>query len=734
MSASDSRDDSFDVETNSPFYFNTSHWHAVDGMLEGVRERAGLMLLTGPTGSGKTMIMRAISEGLEEHTPGFFQQYASLNFREFVNFLHSSLHVEDEIMDAANKAVALREFLYVQAKRNETGVIFIDEAHNLEPDVLKMLPKLARFDTLEDGRVVGLQFVLIASEDLREIIADPEYDEVREKIAIDHTLRFFTRAELKQFLKKRLAPIARMTDEPITEDGIEEMERYTGGSPRLIGMICSHAMLFAAENPGRSIDATMVREAADALMLSPVQDAFTGDKDAVSADAPFSEAELSGDTPDAPPELPTKAETIYSPYEDEDDSMSPSLQNDPTDQDDVNPAMEPAGTLDTDASADLHDEGDAPAAFDPAAFDRTLEDEAEVDDLDEFDDLDDLDDFDDMDDPDDDASKAAGKPSVKAGATSFLARLGLGKGKDKADKSPKIMGASRKKERADTPKAEKPKKKRPKTRVSGEREAQMKKAGIAAAVVAVLGVGYAAHKPVIGAVSGLLAGGSEQVAALSTPAPSLGSGNGADTMQAAASAPAGSDRPDSDTVSIDIQNEPSTGTGGWGSRVVVQIEKAAPQRDAEMAPALPPVVAGLARGALDMVDKALVAGETGAKSDKVGGILAAASDSVAGMRDRVVRDGMSGDASVDRAAALIASANLHYAERRFIAPSGRNAYDDYREALTLQPQNAEAQAGITKLREHFAQKAEGARDARQWESANSFFEIAIAISNLRAVN
>ena len=749
MSASESRDDSFETESNSPFYFNTSHWRAVDGMLEGVRERAGLMVLTGPTGSGKTMIMRAISEGLEENTPGLFLQYASLNFREFVNFLHSSLRVEDEVMDSPNKAVALREYLYVQAKRGETGVVFIDEAHNLEPDVLKMLPKLARFDTLEDGRIVGLQFVLIGSEDLREIISDTEFDEVRAKITVDHTLRFFSRAELKQFLKKRLAPIARMTDEPITEDGIEEMGRFTGGSPRLIGMICSHTMLFAAENPGKSIDATMVQEAAEALMLSPVDNPFADEENDLRAAAgPFSEADLSGETQKAAatPVLPqfSSTETVYSTNApDAAITLDPSAQVDELNAgttpdivgEDVTPRgdeslyaadhvavakTQPAAKDEEDAADD-----DDLAEFDHAAFDRALEDDD--DDDGDFDDGLDDDEFSDLDEGDETLG-AVGKPKVKKGGTSFLTRLGL---KKKAGtESSKVMGASRKKDKPVDPAPVAKATRGPKAIVAGEREKKLKMAGIAAAVIAVAGIGYAAKDPVISAVQGMMSK-SPQTAQATRPA----SDAAGDTRTTALS-PDQARKP----VTMTVENTRSPSTGGWGARVVIANEgddpapATDPVRTASTDRAIPAPAANIAKGALDLVDKALGMGERNASNEKVGGVLAAASNQVAGLRDRLAGNGLSPQEAAAKADTLVAQGDAYLADRRYIAPSNGNAYDAYREALALQPTNEKAKAGITTLREHFAKKAEGARNARQWESANGYFETAIAISNLRPVN
>jgi general secretion pathway protein A len=304
-------------DLSSPFFFNASHWRAMDGIIEGINARDGIMIMTGPTGCGKTMLMRAISESLSDDVTPLFLQYASLNFREFVNFLHKSLDVADHVLDAANKAVALRKFLYAQAERGETAVVLIDEAQNLEPDVLRMLPKLACFDQLENGTNVGLQFMLTGGSELREVLADSDLTEVRESISRDYELRFFSRKELKHFLEKRLAPLSRFTPEPITEDAIAAVGKYTGGSPRLVGMICSHAMLFAAENPGRSIDAAMIEEAAEAQMIDPVDAPFAHEEESLDEETgPFSSADLSGDDADDELAMPLRADDDAGGYSD----------------------------------------------------------------------------------------------------------------------------------------------------------------------------------------------------------------------------------------------------------------------------------------------------------------------------------------------------------------------------------------------------------------------------------
>lgn len=782
MSAMPRRDAAMAGDTNNPFYFNTSHWRAVDGILEGVEQRAGVMVLTGPPGSGKTMLMRAISEGLKESTPPLFLQYASLNFREFVNFLHSQLKIEDEIAEAPNKAVALREFLYVQAKRDETAVVFIDEAHNLEPDVLKMLPKLARFDALEDGRVVGLQFVLIGSPDLLEILDDPDFATVREKVELKHELRFFTREELGQFLKKRLAPIARTTDEPITPDAIDAIGRYTGGSPRLIGMICSHAMLFAAENPGKSIDAKMVEEAAEALMMESTDDPFAHEADMPGqASGPYSEGDLSGGlAPDN--DIFSTTETVYTGAAKTAEPSAP-FDVDDKDQDEIfdvtrRVAADRAPQRHSGSDADEAPEvtkprmlgaNDSIYAMDPDAdiedekpkkVARTQAQDEIYTDIDSFDDDYDLDD--DFDDDDDDFSDDSISSSTDAFAgckdknskgTSFLQRIGLGR-KAKKPSNDKIVGAARKRDKLSEVAGKPTPKRRTKTRVARDKDSKTpsRYVAIAAAGLVVVGGGWAASKLLPGTLYGEHSDPAQisasNLPAISSPTPSAAPmiemaaapsvqpvpsfEPASIAVQPAALAPVSLDPPSLAPVDDTMTTTSKRSSGGWGATVVVERDNQTENKLSELADAITEPASGIAGGMLESVERALDAGEAKA-NDGFAGVLRAASDQVRGLRNSLTTPDLSPEEALARVEELTDAADAHFAARRMIAPASGNAYDSYREALNLDPDHERAQAGIRKLREFYAKKAEGARDARMWDQANGFFETAIAISNLRSL-
>lgn len=702
---------------SSPFYFNTSHWRAIDGVKEGVRERSGIMVLTGPTGSGKTMLMRAISDSLEENATPLFLQYASLNFREFVNFLHKSLKVEDEIHDASNKAVALRKFLYAQAERDETAVVFIDEAQSLEPDVLKMLPKLAAFDTLEDGRVVGLQFVLVGGSELREFLDDSDFDDVRGAISRSYDLRFFTREELKHFLAKRLAPIARMTPEPITDDAIEAVGKYTGGSPRLIGMICSHAMLFAAENPGRSIDAAMIEEAAEAQMIEPAENPFAHEDKDDELTGPYSSAELKGE------EAVVDTDTDAAPVED----SEPVTISDDSDSSYDGSIIDKVADLETSPEADT----DAETAEDTDVDAEDYDSAGVLDSIENsFGDLDDeLDETELTDDADD--TKKSGS-ALSQFAASLKARA-----PSRQENTTRIAGANRKANSSGR-QAAPAEKRKINARVAGEREKKIK-VGIIACAVAGLAFGiWMIREPIVStlttatrSVSDTASRAASTVTTAATTTAErvresvqgdpVGTGESGETSTAFL----GGGTAEMPTVEPEAASAvPAPAGSGWGAKV--ELDK---KLDSV---AIPAPAVDLARGALDMVDRALDKGATLAP-ESVRGAFEEASKDVNALRRTVTASEDGTDELDARVAELVALGDKQFEKQLYVAPRGGNSYETYRKALDLDPDNEAALKGVEKLRAFYSAKADKARAAKEWDRANRHFETALTISKLRPV-
>ena len=61
------RADPFNTTTNIRFYYsNPAYQEAYDGLLYGIRQHKGFMLLTGEVGTGKTTLLRWLMRSIED--------------------------------------------------------------------------------------------------------------------------------------------------------------------------------------------------------------------------------------------------------------------------------------------------------------------------------------------------------------------------------------------------------------------------------------------------------------------------------------------------------------------------------------------------------------------------------------------------------------------------------------------------------------------------------------------
>src|SRR5208283_58022 len=96
---------------------------------------------------------------------------------------------------------ALNHMLIQRANNNETTVLIVDEAQNLEWDILEEIRLLGN---LETRRGKMLQIVLSGQPELDSKLEQSEYRQLKQRIALRCHLRPFTAAEAARYIASRL--------------------------------------------------------------------------------------------------------------------------------------------------------------------------------------------------------------------------------------------------------------------------------------------------------------------------------------------------------------------------------------------------------------------------------------------------------------------------------------------------------------------------------------------------
>ena len=117
---------------------------------------------------------------------------------------------------------------------------------------------LGNLETASDKLI---QIVLVGQPELRTIIGSPELRQLNQRITIKFHLGTLSAEDAGGYIDHRLR-VAGANGGPIFDDDAKaRIFRASNGIPRLINVLCDHALLEAFVNGRRSVEETAVRNA-----------------------------------------------------------------------------------------------------------------------------------------------------------------------------------------------------------------------------------------------------------------------------------------------------------------------------------------------------------------------------------------------------------------------------------------------------------------------------------------
>lgn len=234
------REPPFNITPDPRFlFFSDRHREAFNHVLFGIRERKGFIQITGEVGAGKTTLCRAV---LEELGPDYVTALILNPWMNGSQLLRAVLRELDlnPPLDRVECLEMLNEFLLGQLAGGRDVVLFIDEAQDLEQELLEQIRLLSNLET--DQRKL-LQIVLIGQPELRDKLNDPALRQLRQRITVRYHLTPLSLEEVERYIQHRLRVVGANGRPAFTSWAIRSIHRYSGGVPRLVNAVCDKALL-----------------------------------------------------------------------------------------------------------------------------------------------------------------------------------------------------------------------------------------------------------------------------------------------------------------------------------------------------------------------------------------------------------------------------------------------------------------------------------------------------------
>jgi general secretion pathway protein A len=224
----------------------------------------GFVLLTGDIGTGKTTICRCFLEQIPAGCHVAYIFNPKLTVIELLQSICEEFHIN---VDAAASSPAtlkayidaLNAFLLQSHAAGQSSVLIIDEAQNLQADVLEQLRLLTNLET--HARKL-LQIVLIGQPELRTMLARPELEQLAQRVIARFHLDALTESEGTQYIQHRLAVAGHTGPLPFDRRALNAIHRLAQGVPRRINLLCGRALLGAWATGQHNVSRSVVNKAA----------------------------------------------------------------------------------------------------------------------------------------------------------------------------------------------------------------------------------------------------------------------------------------------------------------------------------------------------------------------------------------------------------------------------------------------------------------------------------------
>jgi len=243
-------------------YPSSQHRQAVAHLKYGLDREGGFVLLTGEVGTGKTTLTRTLLKRLPAHVRVAYVLNSTLEVTDVLASICHELSVElpqsSQTSLSKNCIDALNADLIAAHSEGKKTLVVIEEAQNLSPEVLEILRLLSNLETATHKL---LHILLVGQPELLETLAQKNQRQLNQRVVARFHLLPLAKTDVANYVNHRLHHAG--ANRAIFENAaMGTLFKLTKGVPRLINLICHHALLAAYATGAKTVSAKLVKKAA----------------------------------------------------------------------------------------------------------------------------------------------------------------------------------------------------------------------------------------------------------------------------------------------------------------------------------------------------------------------------------------------------------------------------------------------------------------------------------------
>ena len=251
-------------------YPSSQHRQAVAHLKYGLDREGGFVLLTGEVGTGKTTLTRTLLKRLPAHVRVAYVLNSTLEVTDVLASICQELSIalpkSSKTSLSKNCIDALNSDLIAAHAEGKKTLVVIEEAQNLSREVLEILRLLSNLETATHKL---LHILLVGQPELLETLAQKDQRQLNQRVVARFHLLPLAKTDVANYVNHRLHHAG--ANRAIFENAaMSALFKLTKGVPRLINLICHHALLAAYATGAKTVSAKLVKKAAKEIFDTQV--------------------------------------------------------------------------------------------------------------------------------------------------------------------------------------------------------------------------------------------------------------------------------------------------------------------------------------------------------------------------------------------------------------------------------------------------------------------------------
>ena len=271
------REDPFHVSPNPRFYYPTSaHDTALAELMFGIETRQGLLVLTGEAGTGKTSILNQILDWLRHRGRSTaFIFHTRVEPIGLLRLILTDFGLPCESKSKRDLIRTLHHWLLQRHAVKDVPVLILDEAQALPRQTLDEIRLILNAET---SRGKLLQIILSGQPELEEKLRTPALRQLRQRIMVHSRLPVLLEEETAAYISQRLAVAGCSDTSVFPHEVVQSIYAISRGIPRVVNLLCEHALICACAEQRRVISPEMIQRIAKDFDLCSNPLATTGNE------------------------------------------------------------------------------------------------------------------------------------------------------------------------------------------------------------------------------------------------------------------------------------------------------------------------------------------------------------------------------------------------------------------------------------------------------------------------